>query len=60
MDVVLVRIMYLEKEEEEIDLNINHSAADTLISFCKWQVTINPKEVTNPHHHDIAVLFSRY
>lgn len=52
--------MYLEKEEEEIDLAISPNAEDTLTSFCKWQVTINPKDLANPHHHDIAVLFTRY
>ncbi|CAH1113494.1 unnamed protein product [Psylliodes chrysocephalus] len=60
MDVVVVRIMYLEKEEEEIDLAINENAEKTLESFCNWQVKINPKDVTNPNHHDIAVLLTRY
>lgn len=59
MDVVVVRIMYLEKEEEEIDLAINPNAENTLASFCKWQETVNPKDVKNPHHHDIAVLITR-
>ncbi|KAG5879484.1 hypothetical protein JTB14_013989 [Gonioctena quinquepunctata] len=60
MDVVVVRIMYLEKEEEEIDLIINNDADKTLESFCKWQQTINPKDIENPNHHDIAVLLTRY
>ncbi|XP_056633400.1 A disintegrin and metalloproteinase with thrombospondin motifs 12-like [Diorhabda sublineata] len=60
MDVVVVRIMYLEKEEEEIDLVINTNAEKTLESFCKWQVKINPKDINNPNHHDIAVLLTRY
>lgn len=59
MDVVVVRVMYLDKEEEEIDLDINPNAENTLDSFCKWQVTVNPKDVSNPHHHDIAVLITR-
>lgn len=59
MDVVVVRIMYLEKEEEEIDLTINRNAEDTLASFCKWQQTVNPKDLKNPNHHDIAVLLTR-
>ncbi|CAH1118875.1 unnamed protein product [Phaedon cochleariae] len=60
MDVVIVRIMYLEKEEEEIDLIINQDADKTLESFCKWQQKINPKDIENPNHHDIAVLLTRY
>ncbi|XP_065156708.1 A disintegrin and metalloproteinase with thrombospondin motifs 12-like isoform X2 [Atheta coriaria] len=60
MDVVVVRIMYLEKEEDEIDLIINQDSDKTLESFCKWQQTVNPKDVKNPNHHDIAVLLTRY
>lgn len=59
MDVVVIRVMYLEKEEEEIDLVINPNADDTLASFCKWQQMINPKDIGSPHHHDIAVLLTR-
>jgi hypothetical protein len=59
MDVVVVRIMYLDKEEEDIDLVINPNAENTLASFCKWQQKINPKDLSNPNHHDIAVLLTR-
>lgn len=60
MDVVVVRIIYLDKEEEEIDLAINPDADATLASFCKWQEKINPKDISNPNHHDIAVLLTRF
>lgn len=60
MDFIVVRIIYLEKEEEEIDLMINQSAQGTLNSFCKWQKTVNPKDVKHPNHHDIAILLTRY
>ncbi|CAH1985625.1 unnamed protein product [Acanthoscelides obtectus] len=60
MDVVIVRMMYLEKEEEEVDLEINTNAPETLKSFCKWQLGVNPKDIENPHHHDIAVLLTRH
>lgn len=59
MDVVVVRVIYLEKEEEEIDLTINPNADNTLASFCSWQQTINP-DITSSNHHDIAVLLTRY
>ncbi|KAJ8970173.1 hypothetical protein NQ317_016646, partial [Molorchus minor] len=60
MDFVIVRMMYLEKEEEEIDLIINNDADKTLASFCKWQMKVNPQDIENPNHHDIAVLLTRY
>lgn len=60
MDIVVVRIIYLEKQEDEIDLMIVDNADDTLASFCKWQQRINPKDVKNPNHHDIAVLLTRH
>ncbi|KAF5307128.1 hypothetical protein FQR65_LT07112 [Abscondita terminalis] len=60
LNVVVVRVMYLEKEEEEIDLAINANAEDTLASFCKWQQSVNPKDVNHPNHHDIAILLTRY
>ncbi|KAL3280841.1 hypothetical protein HHI36_004070 [Cryptolaemus montrouzieri] len=60
MDVVVVRVMYLEKQEDEIDLMIVDNADDTLASFCKWQKRINPKDIRNPNHHDIAVLLTRH
>ncbi|XP_022900550.2 A disintegrin and metalloproteinase with thrombospondin motifs 6-like [Onthophagus taurus] len=60
VDVIIVRIIYLEKEEEEIDLLINHDSSKTLESFCKWQITVNPKDIHNPNHHDVAVLLTRH
>lgn len=60
MDVIVLRIIYLEKEEEEVSLKINNDATQTLDSFCNWQVGINPKDPSNPNHHDIAVLLTRY
>lgn len=59
MDVSLVRVIYLDKEEEELDLEINPDAEKSLSSFCKWQQKINPKDIENPNHHDIAVLLTR-
>lgn len=55
-----MRVIYLEKEEEEIDLAITPAADETLKSFCEWQKSVNPQDTKNPNHHDIALLFSRY
>ncbi|XP_043523345.1 A disintegrin and metalloproteinase with thrombospondin motifs 7-like [Frieseomelitta varia] len=60
IDVVIVRIIYLEKEKEEIDLMISPKAETTLASFTKWAQKMNPKDHTHPNHFDIAVLVTRY
>ena len=59
LDIVVVRIIYLHKEEEELDLHISHDAYATLDSFCKWQSMVNPRDEAHPNHHDIAVLLTR-
>ncbi|XP_017767754.1 PREDICTED: A disintegrin and metalloproteinase with thrombospondin motifs 7-like [Eufriesea mexicana] len=60
IDVVVVRMIYLEKEKEEIDLLISPAAEDTLNSFAKWAQKMNPKDHSHPNHFDIAVLVTRY
>ncbi|XP_021935392.1 A disintegrin and metalloproteinase with thrombospondin motifs 12-like [Zootermopsis nevadensis] len=60
IDIVVVRIIYLHKQEEEMDLHINQDADKTLKSFCKWQASVNPQDVTHPNHHDIAVMLTRF
>ncbi|XP_068081830.1 A disintegrin and metalloproteinase with thrombospondin motifs 12-like [Anabrus simplex] len=60
VDVILTRIIYLEKEEEEIDLEISRDAGKTLSSFCTWVFGLNPEERSNPHHFDVSVLLTRY
>ncbi|XP_060526930.1 A disintegrin and metalloproteinase with thrombospondin motifs 12-like [Cylas formicarius] len=59
IDIAVVRIIYLQKEEEEIDLTINRDAEKTLDSFCNWTQKIN-LPVESPQHHDIALLLTRY
>ncbi|XP_023217439.1 A disintegrin and metalloproteinase with thrombospondin motifs 7-like [Centruroides sculpturatus] len=61
INVILVRLILLESEEQEKeDLYISHHADDTLKSFCKWQKYVNPRDENHPHHHDVAVLLTRY
>ncbi|KAI4488513.1 hypothetical protein M0802_011553 [Mischocyttarus mexicanus] len=60
IDVVVVRMIYLEKEKEEIDLFISPEADKTLRSFAKWADKVNPKDHKHPNHFDIAVLVTRY
>ncbi|XP_046392172.1 A disintegrin and metalloproteinase with thrombospondin motifs 12-like [Ischnura elegans] len=59
IDICIVRIMFLETEKEELDLEITRDSEKTLQSFCSWQIGVNPK-IDHPHHHDIAVLFTRH
>lgn len=58
MDIVVVRIVYLEKEEKEINLEINRDASKTLRSFCDWAIKINTPE-DSANHYDMAVLLTR-
>ncbi|KAG8273250.1 hypothetical protein J6590_025686 [Homalodisca vitripennis] len=60
IDIVIVRIIYLEKQEEEIDLETSNSGESTLDSFCIWQAKMNPKDYFHPNHHDLGVLLTRY
>lgn len=54
-----MRIIYLDKEIEALDVDISPDAYKTIDSFCKWQNDINPKDPEHPHHHDTAVLLTR-
>ncbi|XP_043259689.1 A disintegrin and metalloproteinase with thrombospondin motifs 7-like [Colletes gigas] len=60
IDVVVVRMIYLEKEKEEIDLMISPAAEETLDSFAAWSNKMNPPDPTHPNHYDIGVLVTRY
>ncbi|KAK0077615.1 hypothetical protein PV326_009942, partial [Microctonus aethiopoides] len=60
IDVVLVRIVYLEAEEEEKDLDITPDSERTLDNFAGWAEKINSKNTNHPNHFDIAVLISRH
>lgn len=55
---VIVRIIYLEKEEEEIDLDIQEDVDKTLESFCKWALKFQPADESHPNHFDISMLLS--
>lgn len=60
IDVVVVRMIYLEAEEKEVDLTITRSADQTLESFAAWASRINPKDHMHPLHHDVGLLITRY
>ncbi|KAL1517061.1 hypothetical protein ABEB36_000874 [Hypothenemus hampei] len=54
----LVRVIYLDKDEPEMDLNVSKSIEHTLMSFNKFAQKINFPE-NQPWHHDVAILVSR-
>ncbi|KAH1003191.1 hypothetical protein HUJ05_011131 [Dendroctonus ponderosae] len=56
---VLVRIIYLEKEEEEIDLEISKNFRTTMPSVCKWGNALQPTDPTHPNHFDLMVFISK-
>ncbi|XP_011305247.1 A disintegrin and metalloproteinase with thrombospondin motifs 12-like [Fopius arisanus] len=60
IDVVVVKITYLEAEKKEIDLSISPKAEKTLESFAAWSEKMNPKDRTHPNHFDISVLITRH
>lgn len=60
VEPVIVRIIYLDKEEEEIDLDIQVDVDKTLNSFCNWAVKFQPKDESHPNHFDISILLSMY
>ncbi|XP_076665038.1 A disintegrin and metalloproteinase with thrombospondin motifs 7-like [Andrena cerasifolii] len=60
IDVVLVRMIYLEKEKEEIDLTISPQASETLASFANWAMRTNPADHDHPNHYDVGVLVTRH
>ncbi|XP_076647153.1 A disintegrin and metalloproteinase with thrombospondin motifs 7 [Halictus rubicundus] len=60
IDVILVRMIYLEKEKEEIDLRISPAAEEALLSFTTWAEKLKPPDENHPNHFDAGVLVTRY
>ncbi|KAJ8669560.1 hypothetical protein QAD02_000819 [Eretmocerus hayati] len=60
IDLVVVRMIYLERQEKEVDLHINTDAEDTLKSFAGWVAKLSPSDPQHPNHFDIGVLVTRY
>ncbi|XP_071450094.1 A disintegrin and metalloproteinase with thrombospondin motifs 7-like [Hetaerina americana] len=59
MELVLVRMIKLEAEDDEMNLAVKNRAEKTLDSFCEWQNKVNPINDKHPNHHDLAVLLTR-
>ncbi|KAK2584349.1 hypothetical protein KPH14_006737 [Odynerus spinipes] len=59
IDLAIVRIIRLEVEENEMNLEISKDAEATLKQFQEWQRLLNPSEDNHPNHHDLAILLTR-
>ncbi|KAG7204371.1 hypothetical protein KM043_004815 [Ampulex compressa] len=59
INIVVVRIILVEEEEAEQELDITVNADRTLYNFCKWQQKLNPGDDSHPNHHDVAILVTR-
>ncbi|KAJ9585999.1 hypothetical protein L9F63_020363, partial [Diploptera punctata] len=59
INVVVVRIILLEDDASERELDIKVNADETLQSFCKWQMNQNHPDDSHPNHHDVAILITR-
>lgn len=56
---VIVRIILLEKEEDEIDLDITADVDETLKSFCAWALKLQQPNGT-AQHFDTSLLLSNW
>ncbi|XP_069699522.1 A disintegrin and metalloproteinase with thrombospondin motifs 12-like [Periplaneta americana] len=59
INLVIVKIIRLEVEEDEMNLSVTKDAERTLDTFCRWQKRMNPGDDDHPNHHDVAVLITR-
>ncbi|XP_041980558.1 A disintegrin and metalloproteinase with thrombospondin motifs 7 [Aricia agestis] len=57
--VVVVKIILVEEMSTALELNVTSNADETLASFCRWQLQLNPNNDEDPHHHDVAILVTR-
>ncbi|ERL91060.1 hypothetical protein D910_08402, partial [Dendroctonus ponderosae] len=57
--VAVVKIFLLDYLSDEPEFNSTTNADVTLKNFCKWQRDLNPKDDSDPQHHDVAILLTR-
>ncbi|XP_022900466.2 A disintegrin and metalloproteinase with thrombospondin motifs 7 [Onthophagus taurus] len=57
--VSVVKIILIEDQQAQPELNVTTNADMTLKNFCKWQKGMNQKGDNHPHHHDVAILVTR-
>ncbi|XP_068158659.1 A disintegrin and metalloproteinase with thrombospondin motifs 7 isoform X2 [Drosophila tropicalis] len=59
IEIVVVRIIQLDEDETEQELNLTQNAQKNLDRFCNWQHKLNKANDMDPHHHDVAILITR-
>ncbi|KAH8363804.1 hypothetical protein KR200_009514 [Drosophila serrata] len=59
IEIVVVRIIQLDEEESQQQLNLTQNAQKNLDRFCSWQHKLNKGSEKDPHHHDVAILITR-
>ncbi|KAH8281238.1 hypothetical protein KR018_001365 [Drosophila ironensis] len=59
IEIVVVRIIQLDEEESQQQLNLSQNAQKNLDRFCSWQHKLNKISEMDPHHHDVAILITR-
>ncbi|EDX01087.2 uncharacterized protein Dyak_GE16421 [Drosophila yakuba] len=59
IEIVVVRIIQLDEEESQLQLNLTQNAQKNLDRFCSWQHKLNKGSEKDPHHHDVAILITR-
>ncbi|KAK6644052.1 hypothetical protein RUM43_000317 [Polyplax serrata] len=59
MTLTIVRIIRLEVEDADMNLQVNTDAIKTLKYFQTWQYEINPGDDSHPNHHDVAIFITR-
>ncbi|KAH8418940.1 hypothetical protein KR222_005738, partial [Zaprionus bogoriensis] len=59
IEIVVVRIIELQENDTEPELNLTQNAQKNLDRFCSWQHKLNSLSENDPHHHDVAILITR-
>ncbi|ALC49097.1 CG4096, partial [Drosophila busckii] len=59
IEIVVVRIIELQENNTEPELNLTQNAQKNLDRFCSWQHKLNTQNENDPHHHDVAILITR-
>ncbi|KAH8266756.1 hypothetical protein KR026_005522 [Drosophila bipectinata] len=59
IEIVVVRIIQLDEDESQQQLNLSQNAQKNLDRFCSWQHKLNKISEKDPHHHDVAILITR-
>ncbi|KAL1139574.1 hypothetical protein AAG570_006556 [Ranatra chinensis] len=60
IEVVITKLVFLDVEKQETELETLTDANEGLPLFCNWQTPYNHDDPNHPNHYDIAVLVTRH